>query len=86
MSAIAAKFTVVFKEEVVANREIEGIDDKFHKELKRMAAEEKRLINKRARGTKTPGQALLDLSGSWKDDRKPEEIISEIRRSRRNKI
>ena len=86
MSAIAAKFTVVFKQEVVANRRIKGIDDKFHKELKRMAAEEKRLIDKRARGTKTPGQVLLDLSGSWKDDRKPEEIISEIRKARRNKI
>jgi len=77
---------VVFKEEVVANREIEGIDDKFHKELKRMAAEEKRLVSKQRRRTKSPGQVLLDLSGSWKDDRKPEEIISEIRRSRRNKI
>ena len=35
------------------------------------------------RGTKSPGQVLLELSGSWQDDRKPEEIISEIRKARK---
>jgi hypothetical protein len=48
----------------------------------------KRIDTKRreVRRAKSPGQALLDLSGSWKDDRKTEEIISEIREARRNKI
>lgn len=70
----------------MANLKIEGIDDKLYKELKKIAGEEKRLVSKQRRGTKSPGQALLDLSGYWKDDRKPEEIISEIRKARRNKI
>ena len=70
----------------MANLKSEGIDDKLYKELKRIEAEEKRLVNKQTRGTKSPGQVLLDLSGSWKDDRKTEEIISEIRKARRNKI
>jgi hypothetical protein len=64
---------------------MEGIDNKLYKKLKRIAGEEKRLVRKQTRGTKSPGQILLDLSGSWKDDRKPEEIISEMRKARKNK-
>jgi hypothetical protein len=84
----------------VANLKIEGIDDKLYKELKRMAAEYNRSVSQQTlffikdyiakrqkmRAKKSPGQALLDLSGSWKDDRKTEKIISEIRKARRNKI
>jgi hypothetical protein len=40
----------------------------------------------KVRGTKSPAQLLIELSGAWKDDRKPEEIISEIRKARKNKI
>jgi hypothetical protein len=70
----------------VANLKIEGIDDKLHKEMKKIAGEKKRLVRKQRRGTKSPGQVLLDLSGSWKDDRKPEEIIPEIKEAGRNRI
>ena len=37
------------------------------------------------RREKSPSQVLLELSGSWKDGRKPEEIISEIRNARKNR-
>ena len=70
----------------MANLKIEGIADKLHKEMKRIAGEEKRLVSKQTRRTKGPGQAPLELSGSWKDDRKPGEIISEIRKARKNGI
>lgn len=69
----------------MANLKMEGIDNKLYEKLKRIAGEEKRLVRKQTRGTKSPGQILLDLSGSWKDDRKPEEIISEMRKARKNK-
>ena len=69
----------------MANLKMEGIDNKLYKKLKRIAGEEKRLVRKQTRGTRSPGQILLDLSGSWKDDRKPEEIISEMRKARKNK-
>jgi hypothetical protein len=34
--------------------------------------------------TKPAAQILLDLFGSWEDEREAEEIISEIRKARRN--
>ena len=82
----------------MANLKIEGIDDKLYNELKRIAAGENRSVSQqtlflvrdyiakrqRARGTKSPGQVLLGLSGSWKDNRKPEEILSEIKKARKN--
>ena len=36
------------------------------------------------RTTKTPAQVLLQLSGSWEDERAPDEIVAEIRRARKN--
>ena len=82
----------------MANLQVKGIDDELYSELKRIAAEENRSVSQQTlflvkdyiskrqklRGTKSPGQVLLELSGSWKDDRKPEEIISEIRKARKN--
>jgi hypothetical protein len=70
----------------MANLKIEGIDDKLYKKLKRIAGEEKRWVSKQTREAKSSGQVLLDLSGAWKDDRKPKKITSEIRKARRNKI
>ena len=79
----------------MANLQIKGIDNDLYNELKRIAAEENRSVSQQTlflvrdyiakrqkiRGAKSPGQVLLDLSGSWKDDRKPEEIVSEIRKA-----
>ncbi len=33
---------------------------------------------------KTPAQVLLDLFGTWEDDRDADEIIAEIRNARKN--
>ena len=35
--------------------------------------------------SKPPAQVLLELSGSWADDRHPEEIVREIRKARSGK-
>ena len=70
----------------------------MYNELKRIAAEENRSVSQqtlflvrdyiakrqKVRGTKSPGQVLLELSGSWKDDRSSEEIVSDIRKARKN--
>jgi hypothetical protein len=82
----------------MANLQIKGMDDELYKELKKIAAEEKRSISQQtlllvkdylarkhqARKLRTPAQVLLDLSGSWQDDRGAEAIVSEIKKARRN--
>ena len=84
--------------EEMANLQIKGMDDELYKELKRIATEENRSISQqtvflvrdyiakkqKVRGTKTPAQMLLELTGSWKDDRNTAEIVSEIRKGRKN--
>ena len=81
----------------MANLQIKGMDDELYKELKRIAAEENRSISQqtvflvrdyiakkeKVRGTKTPAQVLLELTGSWKDDRNTAEIVSEIKKARK---
>jgi hypothetical protein len=82
----------------MANLQIKGIDNDLYNELKRIAAEENRSVSQQTvflvkdyiakrqkiRGAKSPSQVLLELSGSWRDERKPEEIVSEIRKARKN--
>ncbi len=82
----------------MANLQIKGIDDELYKELKKMAAEENRSVSQQAlflvkeylarkrqlRTLKTPAQILLDLSGSWEDNRDPAKIVTQIRKARRN--
>lgn len=82
----------------MANLQIKGIDNELYNELKRIAAEENRSVSQqtlflvkdyiakrqKVRGTKSPGQVLIELSGSWKDERSSREIVSEIRKARRN--
>ena len=82
----------------MANVQIKGIENELYNELKRIATEENRSVSQqtlflirdyvakrqKVRGTKSPAQVLIELSGSWKDDRKPEEIISEIRKARKS--
>jgi predicted CopG family antitoxin len=82
----------------MANLQIKGIDDELYGELKEMAAEENRSISqqtlfllrdylakrKKVYMEKRPAQVLLELSGSWKDSRVPELIISEIKKARKN--
>ncbi len=82
----------------MANLQIKGIDEKFYSKFKEVAASENRTISqqvlhilksymankKQFQQLKTPGQVLLDLSGSWDDSRNSEEIISHIKKARKN--
>ena len=82
----------------VANLHIKGIDEETYVYIKKMAAAENRSVSQQilflvkkylaARGgrhpEKTAAQTLLELSGSWDDDRPAEAIISEIKMGRRN--
>lgn len=78
--------------------QLEGIDSFFYDQIKQMAESENRSISqqivyvvkeylakeKQIRATRSPAEVLLELAGSWQDSRDADEIISEIRGSRRN--
>jgi hypothetical protein len=82
----------------MANLQIKGIQNELYDELKRIAAAENRSVSQQvvfllkeylARKTsintiRTPAQALLELSGSWEDDKSAEQIVVEIRKARKN--
>jgi hypothetical protein len=82
----------------MANLQIKGIDNKLYDELKEIAVEENRSLSQqtlflirdylakkhRVRMLKTPAQVLLDLSGSWEEDRDASAIIARIKQARKN--
>ena len=82
----------------MANLQIKGIEDELYRELKKMAAEENRSVSQQAlflvkeylarkrhmHALKTPAQILLDLSGSWEDNRDSAKIITQMKKARRN--
>ena len=82
----------------MANLQIKGIEDNLYAEIKALAAAENRSVSqemlflvkeylvrkKHLSRRRTPAQALLDLSGSWQDERSPDEIISAIKKARKN--
>lgn len=82
----------------MANLQIKGINKELYEELKKLAAAENRSVSQEVlflvknylarkghmNKLKTPAQVLLDLAGSWKDDRPAEELIADIKRSRKN--
>ncbi len=82
----------------MANLQIKGIDDSLYKQIKDLASLENRSISqqvlflikthlakkKHIMKTKSPAQALLELSGSWLDDKSSEEIINEIKSARKS--
>ena len=82
----------------MANLQIKGVQDELYAEIKRLAAAENRsvsqqvlfllkeyLARKKYLDTqKSPAQVLLELSGSWEDERKPQQIIDEIKRARKD--
>jgi hypothetical protein len=82
----------------MANLQIKGIKDDLYLEIKKLAAAENRsmsqqilfLVKRYLSGKrhldalKTPAQVLLELSGSWEDDRTAEQIGAEIREARKN--
>ena len=82
----------------MANLQIKGMDDNLYERLKSMAASQNRSVSQQvlylvksylAKGKKidekkTSAQILLELSGSWDDSRSSDEIVTEIRRNRKN--
>jgi hypothetical protein len=82
----------------MANLQIKGMDDRLYEEVRKLAASEQRsvsqqvlflvrdyLASRKALSTlRTPAEVLLELSGSWEDEREPEEIIQEIKAGRKN--
>jgi hypothetical protein len=81
----------------MANLQIKGMDDDLYAQLKSLAASENRSISQQVlfllkiylakkhqlQETKTPAQVLLELSGSWQDDRTAEEIVKELKAERK---
>ena len=84
----------------MANLQIKGIKDELYAQIKNLAASENRSVSqqvlflikeylskkKQIDSIKTPALILLELSGSWEDDRKPEDIVKEIKNARKNSI
>jgi hypothetical protein len=82
----------------MANLQIKNIDEAFYGRIKALADSENRSISqqvlyllkgylaggKMTGAAKPPAQVLLDLGGSWQDDRDPGEIIDDIKRDRLN--
>ena len=82
----------------MANLQIKGIDDRLYEELKALAAMENRSLSQQVlfliralisrkksfELSKSAAEVLLELSGSWHDSREPGDIVSEIRKSRKN--
>lgn len=82
----------------MANLQIKNINEEFYGQIKALADSENRSISQQvlfllkgylAGGkmmgkAKPPAQVLLDLGGSWQDDRDSEEIIDDIKRNRLN--
>ncbi|MCW5206541.1 hypothetical protein VU08_06395 [Desulfobulbus sp. F5] len=86
------------EEKRMTTLQLEGIDSFFYDQIKQMAELENRSVSqqivhvvkeylakeKQIRTTRSPADVLLELAGSWQDSRDADEIISEIRSSRRN--
>jgi hypothetical protein len=82
----------------MSNLQIKGIDERLYQELKKQAADENRSVSqqvlflirnhlaqkRKAHGSETAAQTLLTLAGSWDDSRSAEEIVDDIKRSRRS--
>jgi hypothetical protein len=84
----------------MANLQIKGIDDGLYAQIKNLAASQNRSVSqqvlflikehlskkKHLNVIKTPAEMLLELSGSWEDDRTPEDMVKDIKRARKNSI
>ena len=82
----------------MANLQIKGIDDDLYSEIKLLATAENRSVSqqvlylvkhwlshqKQIQAGKSPEEVLLELSGSWQDEKSADEIIAEIQTARRN--
>ena len=83
----------------MANLQIKGMDDDLYKHIKELAAMENRSVSQQIlfltkeylakkrnlQSARSPARILLELSGSWDDNRTSEEIIKEIKGARHRK-
>lgn len=81
----------------MATLQVRSIEPQFYEALGRLAAAENRSISQEViailkRHLSAPytqhqvaTQRFLELAGSWQDDREADEIISDIRSSRKNR-
>ena len=81
----------------MANLQIKGIQDELYDEIKKLASAENRSVSQQVlflikeyltrrkylKTLKSPAQVLLELCGSWDDERQAEEIIAEIKGGRK---
>jgi len=82
----------------MANLQIKNIDEDLYEEIKRAASAENRSVSQQVltlirdylakrnqvSKLKTPARVLLELSGTWEDERSAEEIVRDIKKARRN--
>jgi hypothetical protein len=82
----------------MANLQIKNMDEDLYEEIKRAASAENRSVSQQVltlirdylakrnqvSKLKTPAQVLLELSGTWEDERSAEEIVQDIKKARRN--
>jgi len=83
----------------MANLQIKGMSDDFYAQIKALAGSENRSVSQQilfmtkeyllkkqqVQAIKMPAQVLLELSGAWEDGRTAEEIIADLKRSRKNR-
>ena len=81
----------------MANLQIKGIDEGLYTQLKHLASSQNRSVSQEvlflikshlARGgaeqqIRTSAQVLLDLAGSWEDDRSADMIIEDLKKFRK---
>jgi hypothetical protein len=82
----------------MANLQIKNIDEQLYEQIKQLASDENRSISQQVlflirnrlsrkghtQSDETAAQALLDLAGSWDDPRTAEQIVADIKASRRS--
>lgn len=80
----------------MANLQVKDIDSRLYESIRELATNEKRSISqevvyilqkylsKPKEFDTNPTDEFLTLAGSWKDERDAEEIIADIRNSRKN--
>jgi hypothetical protein len=82
----------------MANLQIKGMSDDFYAQIKELAGSESRSVSQQVlfmtkeyllkkqqvQAAKMPAQALLELSGAWEDSKTAEEIIGDLKKSRKN--
>ncbi len=82
----------------MANLQIKGIDEALYREIKKMAAAEKRSVSQQVLylvrnylakrpafdAARSPSEVLLALHGSCQDERSADELIGRIKAARRN--